>query len=90
MEEFKNINLEKLVEEASVDILDERRKSAANAVKIQLQRIEQLAIDVKNLKKDLNKKEEKLKAAQGKIDKVKGGDWKVLSDLIEQKKKGEK
>jgi len=46
-----------------------------------LQRIEQLVCDVNSGEKELKKKKEKLAKAQEKIDKIKSGNWQVLSEI---------
>jgi hypothetical protein len=53
-----------------------------------LQRVEQLAIDVRKAKKDLESKEGKLVKAQAKIDNIKEGDWSLLSEKKDGPSKG--
>ena len=84
MEEIKGVNLSKLVEESSEELIADKRKMASGLVKQQLQRMEQLAIDIKNLKKQLRNKEEKLEKAQLKINKIKDGDWSLLVESKEE------
>ena len=84
MKEIKGVDLADLVSEVSIGLLDERREQAASIIKQQLQRMEQLTIDVKNAEKELKKKQDKLTKAQDKIDKVKSGNWQILSDIKKQ------
>lgn len=78
MEPIKNVNLFDLVKETSEQMIQERRKQAANLIKKELQRAEQLARDIKNLEKELNSKKSKLSTAQMRIDKIREGDWSLL------------
>lgn len=89
MKEIEDVNLKELVENVSQDLLTERRKQAAGIIKQQLQKIEQLVKDISNTEKDLKKKKEKLTKAQDKIDKVKGGNWQILSEIDNQKEKSD-
>lgn len=80
MKQIDGINLEELVKESSVALISDKRKEAANLIKNHLQRIEQLALDVRKAEKELKKKEEALKKAQEKMNKIKAGDWGLLSE----------
>lgn len=80
MKPIEGVNLVDLVENTSVELLNDRRKQAASIIKQQLQRMEQLTIDVRNLEKELKKKQEKLVKAKAKMDKIKAGDWSLISD----------
>ena len=80
MKQIDGVNLEELVKESSVALISDKRKEAANLVKNHLQRIEQLALDVRKAEKELKKKTEALKKAQEKMDKIKAGDWGLLSE----------
>lgn len=86
MEKIEGVDLAALVTESSSDLVSEKRTKAAGLVKQLLQRMEQLATDVKNLEKQLRGKKEKLQKAQDKIEKIKGGDWSVLAEQKEGKK----
>jgi len=84
MEKMENVDLAALVTEASGELLTEKRNSAANIIKQQLQRVEQLSIDVRNAEKQLKKKQEALTKAQDKMNKIIAGDWSLL---VEKKEK---
>ena len=84
MEQIDDVKLDELVAEASSELLDQRRKQASSAVKQILQRTEQLARDIKNLKGQVAKKQGKLDFALARIEKLKKGDWSVLQDKQEQ------
>ena len=75
-----NVDLSQLVEESSEELIADKRKRAASIIKAHLQRIEGLALDVRNAERELNKKKEKLEKAQQKLNKIKEGDWSLLSD----------
>lgn len=80
MEKIENVDLGSLVTEASTELMTDKRKSAASIIKIHLQRVEQLAIDIRHAEKDIKKKKEKLEKAQAKINKIKEGDWSLLAE----------
>ena len=80
MEKLENVDLSALVEDSSKELMDEKRKQAAGLIKVQLQRIEQLSLDVRNAERTLKKKQEALAKAQQKIDKIKAGDWSLLAE----------
>ena len=88
MEKIENVNLSELVEESSKELVADRRKQAASIVKKHLQRAEQLAVDVRQAEKSLNKKKEMLKKAQEKINKIKEGDWSLLAEKEDGPRKG--
>ncbi len=87
MEKLENVNLSELVVEASDALLTEKRNAAASSIKKHLQRVEQLAIDVRKIEKELKSKREKLVKAQAKIEKIKEGDWSLLADKEDGPKK---
>ena len=86
MEKIDGVNLSDLVEESSTELVAEKRRKVAGMIKQQLQRVEQLSVDVKELEKQLKGKKEKLEKALAKIKKVKEGDWSVLMENKEGKK----
>ena len=88
MEKMENVDLSVLVEESSKELMADKRNDAASIVKKHLQRVEQLAIDVRNTEKQLKIKKEKLAKAQAKIDKIKAGDWSLLAEKEDGPKKG--
>lgn len=88
MDKIENVDLGSLVTEASTELMAEKRRVAANHIKIHLQRVEQLVIDVKKAEKELRKKKEKLEKAQAKINKIKEGDWSLLAEKKDGQKKG--
>ena len=79
MDKIDGIDLAELVKDSAQDLMKEKRVGAANIVKNHLQRVEQLAIDIRTLEKELKNKKDKLVKAQSKIDKIKAGDWSVLA-----------
>jgi hypothetical protein len=88
MEKIENIDLNNLVQEVSEQLLDDRRKMAAGIIKKELQKIEQLIIDIKKAEREVKSKQEKLKKAQEKIDKIKSGDWSCLNESNQQNEQG--
>jgi seryl-tRNA synthetase len=83
---IEGVDLSELVKEASTELMAEKRRQASNIIKNHLQREEQLVYDIRNLKKNLKGKEEKLAKAQAKIEKIIKGDW----SLLVEKKDGPK
>lgn len=88
MEKLENVNLAELVVETSDSLLTEKRNAAASIIKKHLQRVEQLAINVHKLEKELKGEKEKLAKAQAKIDKIKEGDWSLIAETKDGPKKG--
>jgi hypothetical protein len=88
MEKLEGVDLKVLVAEASDALLTEKRNSAASIIKKHLQRVEQLAIDVHKLEKELKGKKEKLTKAQDKIEKIKEGNWSLIAEQKDGPKKG--
>ena len=84
IKKIEGLDLSDLVTEVSTDLVNERRKQAAGVIKKQLQKLEQLNIDVKNAEKELKKKTESLAKAQNKVDRIKSGDWSVLNEISKQ------
>ena len=80
MKQIEGVDLVALVEESSKELVSAKKEEAANIIKKHLQRVEQLALDVRKAEKVLKSAQEKLKKAQDKIDKIKAGDWSLLSD----------
>ncbi len=78
MKPIKGVNLAEMVKNCAEELIDIRRKEAANIIKQLLQRMEQLSIDADNLEKELRKKKEKLLKAKTKIEKIKEGQWDLL------------
>lgn len=82
MEKNNEINLQELVSAAAQELVDNRWKQAANTTKQQLQRIEQLSVELKRAERDIKSKREKIEKAQAKIDRIRNGDWKVLEEMM--------
>ena len=90
MEKIDGVDLGNLVSDVAAGIVTDRRNQASGLIKQQLQKVEQLAKDIVAAEKDLEKKKGKLTQAQGKIDKIKAGDWTVLTELAKQNKGNKK
>jgi hypothetical protein len=80
IEKIEGVDLAVLVEEASTELMAEKRRQASNIIKNHLQREEQLVYDIRNLEKNLKGKKDKLAKAQAKIEKIIKGDWSLLSE----------
>jgi seryl-tRNA synthetase len=80
MEKIEGIELDELVSDVASELVNDRRKQAASAIKVQLQKVEQLAADMKLLNKQLKEKQKKFDEVVARIEKIKGGDWSLLAE----------
>lgn len=76
----KELNLQDLVTEASTELMMTRRKEATNLIKSFLLKTEGLDREIKQLKNQLTQKEESLKKTQDKIERLRKGEWNILSE----------
>jgi hypothetical protein len=83
----EDFSLKELVEEVSVELVEDRRKQIGGLVKVQLQRYEQLVKDVKSLENQLKKKKKKLEKSTVNLEKLRKGDWSVLTMENKQSEK---
>ncbi len=81
MEKIEGLNLGDLVSEASRISIAKRKELALSLVSKLMHRIEGLAQEEKKLTQQLKQNNEKIKKAQETLDKIKAGDWSVLSNL---------
>lgn len=82
-------NLSEIVKEVADSLVSERRKGIAGLIKVEMQRAEQLASDVKLLENQLKRKAKKLEQATAKIARLRDGDWSVLNFEAKNDPKGE-
>ncbi len=80
MEKIEGIELDKLVSDVASELVNDRRKQAASAIKVFLQRAEQLSVDMKLLNRQLKEKQKKFDETVARIDKIKAGDWSLLAE----------
>ena len=87
MKPIENIPITELIEEASRQVIAEKKKGATNLIMESLRRIEQVSRDITVCERELEKKRKELDGLNGKMEKLKGGDWSVL---VEPKQPGVK
>lgn len=87
MKPIDNIPITELIEEASRQVIAEKKKGATNLIMESLRRIEQVSRDITVCERELEKKRKELDGLNGKMEKLKGGDWSVL---VEPKQPGDK
>lgn len=77
----KEIDLSSLVSEVSRNFIIQRREEVAKLLQNQFSKMNGLLKDIKNGEAELNKKKENLKQVQDKINKIRSGDWDVISKI---------
>lgn len=81
MEKIEGVDLSQLVVESAEELVAEKRKKVGGAIKSLLLAAEQMQIEIRRGKQELQKKEEKLAKTLEKVAKLKSGDWSVLQDV---------
>ena len=79
MEPIKDVDLKELVSSSSDMVIEEKKKQAKNAIKKLFYQQAGLVADLKSMQKQVNKKQESLIKIQARIDKLRSGDWSVLT-----------
>ncbi len=80
MEKIEGVDLTQLVVESAEELVAEKRKRVGGAIKSLLLAAEQMQMEIRRGKQELQKKEEKLTKTLEKVAKLKAGDWSVLQD----------
>lgn len=78
MKAIENTNINDLIEQASAQVIADKRKGAVNLIMETLQRIEQVSRDISVCEKECEKKRKELDGLNGKMEKLRAGDWSVL------------
>jgi hypothetical protein len=84
MAEKTKFDASEIVNLAAEEAVQEEKRNRVSRIRKLFLKIEQLQIDVKMDKDKLAKKEAKLKVNLDLMDKLKAGDWSVLSTLEQQ------
>jgi len=79
-----SINLESLVKSTHTQILSDKEKEITSLVRKVIAKRNGTIIEIDKAEKALSKMRESLKRTQGKIDKIKSGDWSVIAELRKQ------
>ncbi len=91
MKPIENTTPEELLKEAAAQLINEQKHFAISQIKDTLKRISQLSNDIKMMQQSLDKKQKELDGANGRLEKLRSGDWSVLQDSkVEQDVKNEK
>lgn len=80
MKPIENTEINELIEEASRQVIAEKRKGAMNLIMESLRRIEQVSRDIVVCEKEIEKKKKELDGLNGKMSKLRSGDWSVLQE----------
>jgi phenylpyruvate tautomerase PptA (4-oxalocrotonate tautomerase family) len=86
MEKIDGINLSELITEASSEVLLEKRREVASAIRQMLNKQISLAGEITKMDKELAQKNKQLIEVNGKLDKIKSGDWSVLNEKKQEQK----
>jgi len=81
------INLAELVEDTATSLVAALRKDYQGKIRQMLLKLEQLDKEITDGEKQLNKKRQAFTKIQARIDKLRDGDWSVLKDNDQNKKK---
>ena len=87
MKELDGVKLGDLLQETSGELFAERRKQAKGIIKKLLTAQEQLVRDIDKLEKQLKKHKKQLEKKTEVLDKISKGDWSLVVESQEQKKK---
>lgn len=79
-EPIEGVNLKDVVEEAATELLVERRHQATSLIKNFLMKVEGVTTEIKQLESQLVGKKETLTKTLDKIERLKKGDWSLLSE----------
>jgi len=77
----KEIDLSILVSEVSRNFIVQRRDEVSKLLLNQFSKMNGILVDIKKNEAELNKKKENLKQVQEKINKIRSGDWEVISRI---------
>jgi hypothetical protein len=81
MKQIENTELKDLLESAAQNLLLEKRKDAESRIKGILIRQEAMADAIRAKENELKKLREKMDKSTAKIDRLRKGDWTVLSEI---------
>lgn len=90
MKAIENTTPEELLKEAATQLINEQKHAAVNQIKDTLKRIAQLSNDIKTMRQAVEKKQKELEGANGRLDKLRAGDWSVLQDPKAEKEQDAK
>ena len=79
-EPIEGVKLEDIVTEAATELLVERKRQATSLIKNFLMKVEGVTTEIKQLKRQLESKEETLTKTLDKIERLKKGDWSLLNE----------
>lgn len=71
---------EDLLREAAAQLISEQKHAAISQIKDTLRRVAQLSNDIKMTEQAVEKKRKELDGANGRLEKLRSGDWSVLQD----------
>lgn len=84
MKPIENTTPEELLSEAARQLINEQKHAAVTQIKEALKRVAQLSNDIATMTSSLEKKQKELDGANGRLDKLRNGDWSVLQEVKEK------
>lgn len=85
MKAIENTTPEELLKEAATQLINEQKHAAVAQIKDTLKRVAQLSNDIKTMQQAVEKKQKELDGANGRLEKLRAGDWSVLQDQKAEK-----
>ncbi len=85
MKAIENTTPEELLQEAAIQLINEQKHAAVAQIKDTLRRVAQLSNDIKTMQQAVDKKQKELDGANGRLEKLRAGDWSVLQDAKQEK-----
>lgn len=80
MKAIENTTPEDLLREAAAQLISEQKHAAVAQIKDTLRRVAQLSNDIRMTEQAVEKKRKELDGANGRLEKLRSGDWSVLQD----------
>lgn len=80
MKPIDNTSPEDLLREAAAQLISEQKHAAVAQIKDTLRRVAQLSNDIRMTEQAVEKKKKELDGANGRLEKLRSGDWSVLQD----------
>ena len=80
MKPIENTTPGELLSEAATQLINEQKHAAVSQIKDALRRVAQLSNDIRTMQQSIEKKQRELDGANGRLEKLRSGDWSVLQD----------
>ena len=80
MDKIPGIDLKEVVDEVTLDVIEEKRNSIKGKIKLIFQTAQDRESEIEALEKQIAKKRQSQDKAMAKIEKLRKGEWSVLHD----------